>query len=325
MKYILRRIGFYAVAAWVSLTLNFFLPRLMPGDPATRLLARISDRLRPEQIEALKKVFGLSDAPLLNQYFTYLGHIIRGDLGISIWQFPAPVSTVIGIAMGWTILLGGGAVILSAIIGNLLGISAAWRRGGWVDSVMPPSLLFIGSFPYFWLAMVSLFFLGFRLNLFPLRHAFRVGLTPGFNWLFIMDVLWHLVLPAGSIILVSVGGWMLGMRNTMIGVLSEDYITMAKAKGLPERRVMLGYAARNALLPTVTSFGISLGFIVSGALLTEIVFSYPGVGFLLFNAVQNLDYPLLQGLLLIITFAVLGANLIVDLLYVRLDPRVRVS
>ncbi|MFZ4572508.1 MAG: ABC transporter permease, partial [Bacteroidales bacterium] len=181
-----------------------------------------------------------------------------------------------------------------------------------------------GSFPYFWLAMVFLFFLGFRLNLFPLRHAFGVGLTPGLNWMFIKDVLWHLFLPAGSIVLVSVGGWMLGMRNTMIGVLSEDYITMAKAKGLPERQVMFGYAARNALLPTVTSFGISLGFIVSGALLTEIVFSFPGVGFLLFNAVQNLDYPLLQGLLLNITFAVLGANLIVDLLYVRLDPRVRV-
>jgi peptide/nickel transport system permease protein len=323
MKYLLRRIWFYFVAAWVSITINFFLPRLMPGDPATRMLARISDRLRPEQIVALKKVYGISDEPILNQYISYLGNIFKGNLGISISHFPTPVSSVIGTAMGWTILLGGVAVILSAVIGNLLGIVAAWKRGGWVDSILPPLLIFIGSFPYFWLAMVSLFVLGFELNWFPLRHAFG-NTTPAWNWLFIKDVLWHLVLPAGSVILVSAGGWMLGMRNTMIGVLSEDYITMAKAKGLPERVMMFNYAARNALLPAVTSFGISLGFIVSGALLTEIVFSYPGVGFLLYNSVVNLDYPLLQGLLLIITLVVLGANLIVDLLYVKLDPRVRV-
>lgn len=323
MKYLLRRIWFYVMAAWVSITINFFLPRLMPGDPATRMLGRITDRLRPEQIVALKQVYGISDAPLVNQYFTYLQNLFKGNLGISISHFPSPVSDVIGTAMGWTILLGGVAVILSAIIGNLLGIVAAWKRGGWVDSIFPPLLVFIGSFPYFWLAMISLFVLGFELNWFPLRHAFG-NVTPGLSWVYIKDVVWHLILPAGSVVLISVGGWMLGMRNTMIGVLSEDYITMANAKGLPERKVMFGYAARNALLPTVTSFGISLGFIVSGALMTEIVFSYPGVGFLLYNAVVNLDYPLLQGLLLIITLVVLAANLIVDLLYVKLDPRVRV-
>lgn len=322
MKYLLRRIWFYIMAAWVSITINFFLPRLMPGDPATRMLGRITDRLRPEQIVALKQVYGISDAPLLNQYLTYLQNLFKGNLGISISHFPSPVSDVIGTAMGWTILLGGVAVILSAIIGNLLGIVAAWKRGGWVDSIFPPLLVFIGSFPYFWLAMISLFVLGFELNWFPLRHAFG-NVTPGLSWVYIKDVVWHLILPAGSVVLISVGGWMLGMRNTMIGVLSEDYITMANAKGLPERKVMFGYAARNALLPTVTSFGISLGFIVSGALMTEIVFSYPGVGFLLYNAVVNLDYPLLQGLLLIITLVVLAANLIVDLLYVKLDPRVR--
>jgi peptide/nickel transport system permease protein len=323
MKYLLRRIWFYFIAAWVSITINFFLPRLMPGDPATRMLGRITDRLRPEQIVALKQVYGISDEPLIYQYFTYIHNLFKGNLGISISHFPSPVSDVIGTAMGWTILLGGVAVVLSALIGNLLGIVAAWKRGGWIDSIFPPLLVFIGSFPYFWLAMISLFVLGFELNWFPLRHAFGNG-TPGLSWNFIQDVAWHLILPAGSVVLISVGGWMLGMRNTMIGVLSEDYITMANAKGLSERKVMFDYAARNALLPTVTSFGISLGFIVSGALMTEIVFSYPGVGFLLYNAVVNLDYPLLQGLLLIITLVVLAANLIVDLLYVKLDPRVRV-
>jgi peptide/nickel transport system permease protein len=170
---------------------------------------------------------------------------------------------------------------------------------------------------------VALFFLGFKLNWFPLRHAYSDRLMPAWNFEFIRSVLLHLVLPAGTILLVTVGGWMLGMRNTMIGVLSEDYITMAEAKGLPQRRIMFNYAARNALLPSITALGMSIGFIVGGQLLTEVVFSYPGLGYLFFKAVSNLDYPLMQGLFLMITFAVLCANLFIDLLYVRLDPRVR--
>lgn len=324
MRYILRRLGFYIVAAWASLTLNFFLPRLMPGDPASLLFARISGRLRPEQIEALKKVYGLTNAPLLQQYGTYLSHALHGDLGVSILAFPTPVTTVIGTALLWTILLGAVALILSFALGNLLGIVAAWRRGGWADSLFPPVLLFIGSFPYFWLALLALFFLGFELGWFPLRYAFDTTMTPSLSLPFIGSIIRHLILPAGTIVLVSIGGWMLGMRNTMIGTLAEDYIIMAEAKGLPQRRIMFRYAARNAMLPAVTSFGMALGFILSGTLLTEIVFSYPGLGYLMLTAVQNLDYPLLEGLLLMITLAVLGANLIVDLLYVRLDPRVRV-
>jgi peptide/nickel transport system permease protein len=188
---------------------------------------------------------------------------------------------------------------------------------------MPPLLIFIGAFPYFWLALVAVYGLSFQLHLFPLNHAYTDGLSPGFNLTFIGSVIDHLILPAATIVLVSIGGWALGMRNTMINVLAEDYITMAQAKGLPQRVIMFNYAARNALLPAVTSFGIALGFIISGALLTEIVFAYPGLGFLLLNAVQSADYPLIQGLLLIITFAVLAANFMVDLLYVWLDPRIR--
>lgn len=325
MKYILRRIGFYLIAAWVSITLNFVLPRLMPGDPASRLLARISDRLRPEQIDALKHVYGLNNAPLVKQYFEYLWNVAHGNLGISIYNFPTPVSQVIATGLMWTLLLGLTSVVVSFILGNLIGIVAAWRRGGWIDSVMPPFMIFVGSFPYFWLAMLCLFLFGFELKIFPISHAFGLNVTPGFNLPFILDVIRHTILPALTIVIVSAGGWALGMRNTMIGVLSEDYITMADAKGLPNRRIMFGYAARNALLPAVTGFGIALGYVVGGALLTEIVFSYPGLGFQLLTAVQNLDYPLMQGLLLIITLAVLIANFIVDLIYVRLDPRVRVQ
>jgi peptide/nickel transport system permease protein len=208
-------------------------------------------------------------------------------------------------------------------VGNLLGILAAWRRGGAVDSALPPLLIFIGSFPYFWLAMGALYLFGVTLGWFPIRHAFSDTITPGFSWEFISDVGMHLVLPALTIVLVSIGGWMLGMRNTMIATNSEDYITMAEAKGLRPGRIMFRYAARNAMLPSVTAFGMSLGFVVGGALLTEVVFAYPGVGYQLLAAVQGLDYPLMQGLFLTITAAVLLANFLVDILYVRLDPRVR--
>ena len=212
--------------------------------------------------------------------------------------------------------------MIAAVVGNLLGILAAWRRGGAIDSALPPLLVFIGSFPYFWLAMGALYLFGVVLGWFPIRHAFTDGLEPGFTWEFIGDVGAHLVLPALTIVLVSIGGWMLGMRNTMIATNSEDYITMAEAKGLrPAAYAPLRSPQRHA--PSVTSFGMGLGFVVGGALLTEVVFAYPGVGYQLLNAVQGLDYPLMQGLFLTITAAVLLANFLVDILYVRLDPRVR--
>ncbi|GAA4766927.1 ABC transporter permease [Microbacterium gilvum] len=325
MSYMLRRLGFYLVAFWVSITLNFFLPRLMPGDPVSRMVARLQGEIRPDQIEALKESFGLSDASLWEQYARYIGQVFTGDLGFSISRFPTPVVDVISSVIGWTFLLGFVSLIVAVVIGNLLGILAAWRRGGVLDSVVPPVLIFIGSFPYFWLAMGLLYFFGVILGWFPLRHAYEVGTSPGFSLAFVGDVAYHLVLPATSIVLVSVGGWMLGMRNTMIATNSEDYIVMAEAKGLHPNRVMLNYAARNALLPSVTAFGMSLGFVVGGALLTEVVFAYPGIGYTLLSAVQNLDYPLMQGLFLTITTAVLIANFLVDIVYVRLDPRVRVS
>jgi peptide/nickel transport system permease protein len=287
------------------------------------MFARFQGRMRPEELQALREAFGFTEAPLLQQYFTYLTHALRGDFGTSISAFPSPVTTVIATGLIWTLLLGGVALLLSFLIGNLLGVISAWRRGGLLDSGLPPILIFVGSFPYFFLAMAALFFLAFQFGWFPLRHAYSDRLAPALNTEFMGSVLLHLVLPAGTIMLVSVGGWMLGMRNNMIGVLAEDYVTFAEAKGLPQRRVMFNYAARNALLPNITALGMSVGFILSGQILTEVVFSYPGLGYLFFKAVSNLDYPLLQGLFLMLTLAVLVANLVIDLLYVRLDPRVR--
>lgn len=323
MRYLLGRLGFYLLAAWVALTLNFFLPRLIPGDPATALFARLRGKVAPEAIEALRETFGLTDAPLLEQYVTYLAHVARGDLGISVAYFPAPVSEVIGTGLAWTLFLAGSAVLVSFVLGTLLGVAAAWWRRGWVDTWLPSALIFFGSFPYFWLAMVALYIFGFTLRWFPLGHAYGDDTTPALTPAFTFEVLRHAALPIGTVVLATLGGWLLSMRNTMITVLGSDFVGLARARGLSPTRVALRYAARNALLPSVTGFGMALGFVLGGSLLTEIVFSYPGQGYLLVQAVRSQDYALMQGIFLVITLAVLGANWLVDVAYLWLDPRTR--
>ncbi len=325
MKYVLRQLGLYLLAAWVSVTLNFVLPRTMPGDPVTALVGKMRGRLDPQAIEALKATFGFTKGPLIQQYWQYLSHVMRGDFGLSLSAYPVKVTTIISTALGWTLLLGLVVIVLSFVIGTALGVLVGWKRGGLLDSILPGFLSFVGSFPYFFLAMLALFGLGFELKWFPMAHAYSDALSPSMSWAFVGSVLYHLVLPAGTVILVSVGGWLIGMRSTMVGVLAEDYVTMAEAKGLSERRVMYRYAARNAILPNMTQFGMSIGFVFGGQILTEIVFSYPGLGFYLVRAVNAHDYPLMQALFLMITLAILVANFIMDLLYVRLDPRVRAS
>jgi peptide/nickel transport system permease protein len=295
----------------------------MPGDPAASMFGRFKRKLNPEAMAALKEAFGFTDDPLPVQYFTYLAHVIQGDLGISISYYPATVSSVIGTAMIWTLLLAGASVIISFIIGTALGIYAAWRRDGPLDSVVAPSLIFLGAFPYFWLAMVAVYGLGFTLDWFPMRHAYDLSVTPGWSLDFFASVIRHAALPAGTMVIASLGGWMLSMRSTMLGALGDDFITYARARGLPPRRVLVHYAGRNALLPSLTGFGMAFGFVLSGALLTEIVFAYPGQGYLLIQAVRAQDYPLMQALFLTITFAVLAANWLVDVATVALDPRTR--
>lgn len=323
MKYALRRLAFYLLAAFAAITLNFAIPRMMPGDPASTMFARFQGRLQPEAMAALQEAFGFTEGSIFKQYFTYLSHLVRGDLGLSIAYYPATVTEVLGTGLIWTIILAGVSVLLAFSIGTTLGAIAAWRRNGFLDSVMPPALALIGAFPFFWLAMLVLYLFGFTLGWFPLRHAHSPDIAPAFSYAFISNVAYHAILPASTIVVASLGGWMLSMRNTMIGVLGEDYVTLAKAKGLSPRRVLARYAARNALLPNITGFGMALGFVLSGSLLTEIVFSYPGLGYLMVVAVRNQDYPLMQGLFLAITLAVLAANWFVDIAYVWLDPRTR--
>lgn len=324
MHYLLRRIGFYLLALWASLTLNFLIPRLMPGDPVLLLLARLQGRLDPSAIQALRIMFGVNTRQSLwQQYVGYLGNLFHGNLGISVTYFPTPVATVIAQSLPWTLALVGVSAVLSFLAGTLLGVFAAWRRGSWLDTTLSPVLTFFSAIPYFWLALIVVYVLGFLLRLFPLTGAYDLAVEPGLNGPFLLSALYHAILPALTIVVSSIAGWMLGMRNAMLSTLAEDYVLMAEAKGLPERRVMLAYAARNAILPNITGFALSLGFVVGGALLTEIIFSYPGVGFALLQAVQSEDFPLMQGIFLVIIVAVLGANFLADICYVVLDPRVR--
>jgi len=323
MRAVLSRLGFYLLAAWAALTLNFFLPRLMPGDPVTTMAGRLSGQASPETLAALRQTFGQSDKPLYQQYGAYLDDVLHGDLGESISQHPARVSDVIATGLVWTLGLGGVAVVLSFLLGTTLGALAAWRRSGWLDTILPPVLALSGAFPYFWLAMLALHVFGFTLGWTPLRHAYCDHLTPGWNLGFMIDVVQHAFLPALTLIVASIGGWLLGMRNSMIGVLGTEQITLARAKGLPRGRILWAYAARNAILPNLASFGMALGFVLGGSLLTEIVFSYPGTGYMLLDAVRTQDYPLMQGLFLAITLAVLAANFFVDLVTLALDPRTR--
>lgn len=323
MKYLLRRLSIYLVALFAAITLDFFLPRLLPGDPATAILAPMGSRMTAAQIDALKYALGLSDAPLFQQYLTFWGNLLRGNLGLSYSQFPAPVTEVIGTGLKWTVLLGISSLLISAVIGHLIGIYGAWRRRSAFDIIFPPLFNFIGAFPAFFLALGVLYFLGMKLDWLPISHAYDTKLTPAFTWEFISSVLKHLIMPLTVSVLVTLQVWIQQMRNTMITTLAEDYITMGEAKGLTQNRIMFGYAARNAILPSVTGFGIFFGSILSGQVLIEQVFSYPGLGFLMVRAVGARDYPLMGGLFLGITAGVLLLNFLVDILYTRIDPRVR--
>lgn len=323
MRFIVRRVVFYVVTAWAAVTINFFLPRLIPGDPVQALIARFKGQISSEATRSLYVLFGLDRSESLGQqYVQYLGQLLRGDLGLSFTFFPTPVTEVIGQSLPWTVVLVGLATVIGFVIGTVAGVLAGWRRGGAFERLIP-AVSFFSSIPYFWLALLVLAVLAVQLPLFPNSGGYAVQLNPGLSGPFILSALYHGVLPALTIVVSSFAGWMLGMRNMMVTVANEDYVVVAHAKGLPERLVTFKYAARNAVLPNVSGFALSLGFIVGGTLLTELVFSYPGIGFVLFQAVGAKDYPLMQGIFLVITLSVLLANLVADLAYVVLDPRTR--
>ena len=312
MRYALRRLGFFVFTLWAALTINFLLPRLMPGNPALAMLAKFHSQLTPQTLKALDSLFGINtNQSLPSQYVTYLHQVATFNFGTSLDFYPASVSSVIGGAIWWTVGLVGVTTVLAFVLGTGLGILSAWRRGGKLDSIMPPVFVITSAIPYFWMGMVLVLIFGISLHWLPYLGGYYVstdspGLTPGY----IGDVLAHAVLPAAALLITT---------------LAEDYVRMARAKGLSGRRIMVDYAARNAILPNLTGFAMSLGFVVSGAILIEYVFNYPGVGFMLLQAVQGEDYPLMQALFLLITVAVLVAILLADIATAIFDPRTRNS
>jgi peptide/nickel transport system permease protein len=323
MTTLARRFALFAFTAWATITVNFMLPRMMPGDPIQLLIGKLQGRVTPEMIASIKAQFGQGlDQPILTQYGNYLSQLAHGDLGTSI-TLSAPVGDVLFSQLWWTIGLIGAAAVISFLIGTTLGALFGWTRGSRSDAAIPVAT-FLQSVPYYFLGTVLLMLFAGSLHWFPLMGAYDPSLTPGWNWEYISSVLRYAELPIASIVLCSLAGWMLGMRNMMVTTMSEDFVLMAVAKGLPRRRVMW-HAARNAVLPSIANLALTIGLLVSGSLLVEQIFNYPGVGNLLVNAVGNQDYPLLQGIFLLITFTVLGANLLADLLYFVLDPRTRTA
>lgn len=328
MKYIVRRFGLFLITLGAALTFNFFLPRLMPGNPAIDMLNRLESKghLGPQALHTIEIALGLNKhTSLPHQYLQYLGNSATGNFGISYTFFPAPVSTMIRQALPWTLGLVGMTTVIAFVLGTFIGLISAWFRGGRLDSALPPLFVILSGFPYFWFALLCILLFGVTLSWLPVSGGYDTSLLPGWDWTFIGSVLSHSVLPALTIVLTSIGGWTLTMRNNTVTVVAEDYVRMARAKGIPEWKIMWHYAGRNAMLPNLTGFGIQLGFVVSGAVLVEYVFNYPGLGWMLLDAVSNQDFPLMQALFLMITVAVLVAVLAVDLLTALLDPRTRDS
>ncbi|HKN54251.1 MAG: ABC transporter permease [Actinobacteria bacterium] len=326
MRFLLRRLGFFVLTLWAALTINFFIPHLMPGSPLQALRDRTHNKLSPQALQELLASFGFKpNQNIFEQYLDYLRDMLTGHWGVSIGQtLGTPVSTIVGQALPWTLGMVGVATVLAFILGSLVGTVAAWRRGGRLDAILPSVFVVTSALPYFWVALLLILMFSVWTNgLLPSDFNYDSSLQPDWSPEFIGNVLQHAVLPAATIVITAVGGWVLTMRNNMITTLAEDYVRMGRAKGLSDRRIMYNYAARNALLPNLSGFAMSLGFVISGAILVEYVFNYPGLGYLLYNAVQNNDYPLMQVLFMLFTVAVLVAVLVCDFAIAWLDPRSR--
>lgn len=325
MKYFARKLGFFLATLWAVITLNFLIPRLQPGDPAEIMVKRLAGKdtaLDPAQVQAMRAMLGAPDGSLWEQYVSYWGELVQGNFGLSYSYYPFKVTEVIGQAFWWTVILVAVTQVLSFAIGVVLGAYAAWRRNTRFDTIVTLGSTFLGTLQPFWIALLLIYVFGYSLGWFPTSGGYSES-EPGWNFAFIQEAISHSFLPALSLLIVTPVGWILGMRNTMIMNLGEDYIRLAKAKGLRDRDVALRYAARNALLPSVTGFALALGGVLGGAILVENAFDYPGLGRLMGEAVENKDYPLLQTLMLLTTTGVLIANLVADLLYGVLDPRAR--
>jgi peptide/nickel transport system permease protein len=328
MRWFARRLVFYVFAIWVALTINFLLPRLMPGSPISGLLAHLNPSqlaANPGIVQTYEALLGGGHHSIWQDYVTYLGRVAHFDFGLSTSNYPTPVSEVIGRTLPYSIFLVGVAFLLSFVVGTAVGMVAAWRRGRFVDSWIVPGFMVLGAFPAFFTSLLGLYIFGLKLHWFPIQHAYDTGLSPGLNWTFLSSAFRHAQLPMLIILGAFAGGWALNMRTVMINTISEDYVTLAQAKGLRDRRVMTRYAGRNAILPPLNGFAALFASAVGGLVFIEYVFSYPGAGLTLQQAVLGNDYPLAQALLVVLSVCVIFANLLMDVLNLVLDPRLRAA
>src|SRR3954452_8371382 len=328
MRWFIRRLGFYLFATWMALTLTFLLPRLMPGDPIGGILQHLTPaqvQSNPGIIQTYQALLGGGHQSIWAAYGQYLHRVATLNFGISTSNYPTKVSEVIARTIPYSIVLVGIAFALAFILGTAIGMVAAWRRGGSFDSIFVPIFMGLAAFPAYFTALLLMYFFGLKLGWFPIQHAYDNGLVPGFNWPFLSSAVKHGFLPGLVIVLAFAGGWVLTMRTVMINTISEDYVAMAHAKGLRDRRVMTRYAARNAILPPLNGFAAQFATAVGGVIFVELVFSSPGVGYTLQSAVLGNDYPLAQAILVVLCLCVIVANLIMDVLNLVLDPRLRAS
>jgi peptide/nickel transport system permease protein len=321
MRYIAKRGGLFLITLWAALTVNFAIPRLMPGNEADAVLSTFRG-INPAAVHALDIEFGINNhQSLISSYLQYLGNCLTGNFGIT--ALGVSVKSAITSAMPWTLGLVGVTTIIAFAIGTVVGILSAWSRGGKLDGLLPPLLFIVSTLPVFVIGLVLLYLFAGVLNWLPESGNYDIGATPGFNISFIWDVFKHALLPGLSLVVVTAGLWVYSMRNNMVTTIAEDYVKMARAKGLSSARIMFDYAARNAILPNLTGFAMQLGYVLGGAILVEYLFSYPGLGYQFYTATTDHDLPLMQGLFLFYTVAVLVCVLVADILTAIIDPRTR--
>jgi peptide/nickel transport system permease protein len=325
-KYFGKKVLWFFGTLIVAVILNFILPRLMPGDPVASIMGRLGQGVEAEanrrMYEHYVELFG-TDKPMIQQFFIYVGNLLKGDFGRSFSQYPREISDILKNALPWTIALQFPAILTGWILGNLLGAIAAYIRKGF-DKLVLPLFLFVGGIPAFGLAVILLSIFAINLGWFPLSGGYGFDLLPSFSFEFIASVFWHYQLPFWSIVLISIGGQAIGMRSMSIYELNADYVKYSRYMGIKDRKIV-GYVFRNAMLPQVTGLALSIGTMIGGALVAEIIFSYPGIGRTLFSGVTQSDYALISASTLIITIMVLTSVFVLDIIYGLIDPRVKAS
>ncbi len=316
----------FLFVVFVAASINFLIPRLAPGNPIGAITSRMQQASAgiengQAMFEAYRERFGLNE-PMYVQYFTYLGNTLRLDFGYSLSAFPAGVWEIIQPSILWTLGLITTSVLITFVLGIAAGAFLAWQGTPTLVKMLIPITMVFAVLPYYLLALLLLYAFAFSTDIFPMGGAYNSRIRPGFTWEFWQNVAYHAVLPGLSIILSSLGLWALTMRGMMVNTIGEDYMLLAEAKGLPKQRILWWYAVRNAIPPQLTQLAIALGHVVSGAILVEIIFAYPGLGYLLYQSITNSDYTVIQGITFILAVSVGLAVLMIDLIYPRLDPRV---